>query len=351
MNQGKLRVAIVTDAWKPQVNGVVQTLGKTHDELVHAGHDVLLVTPAGKRTLPCPTYPEIRLTVMPGRAVRRELERFDPDAIHIATEGPLGSAARRYALSRGLPFTTAYHTQFPEYVRARVPVPVNWTARLLRRFHAPATRTLVPTERIRQKLIGRGHDNVVLWSRGVDTALFRPDDPYPYDLPRPVWIYLGRVAVEKNIEAFLDLDLPGSKVVIGDGPDRKRLERSYKDTHFHGYRFGEELARRLAGGDVFVFPSRTDTYGLVMLEAMACGLPVAAYPVDGPVDVVRHGETGILDDDLAAACRRALELDRSRCRAYALERSWARATREFESYLEPRTRDTASVQPASSAAR
>lgn len=346
-----MRIAIITDAWKPQVNGVVQTLTRTRDELVTAGHDILLVTPEGKRTLPCPSYPEIRLTLFPARAVRRELDAFDPDAIHIATEGPLGVAARRYALSRRLPFTTAYHTQFPEYLRARLPVPVSWTAALLRRFHAPAVRTLVPTERIRRKLIERGHDNVVLWSRGVDSALFRPDDPHVYDLPRPIWIYLGRVSVEKNIEAFLDLDLAGSKVVIGDGPDRAKLERHYKDSHFHGYRFGSELARHLAGGDVFVFPSRTDTYGLVMLEAMACGLPVAAFPVDGPIDVVRQGETGVLDDDLAVACRGALLVDRSRCRDFALERSWARATREFESYLEPRTRDTASVQPASSAAR
>lgn len=346
-----MKIAIITDAWKPQVNGVVQTLGKTRDELELAGHEVRVVTPEGKRTMPCPTYPEIRLTLFPGRAVRRELDEYDPDAIHIATEGPLGAAARRYALSRRRPFTTAYHTQFPEYVRARLPVPVRFTAAVLRRFHAPAVRTLVPTDRIRQKLIARGHNNVVLWSRGVDTALFRPENPFPYALPRPIWITLGRVAVEKNIEAFLALDLPESKVVIGDGPDRAKLEQRYKDCHFYGYKFGEALARHLAGGDVFVFPSRTDTYGLVMLEAMACGLPVAAFPVDGPIDVVLQGETGVLDDDLAAACRGARLLDRSRCRAFALQRSWSRATREFESYLEPRTRDTASVQPASSAAR
>jgi len=346
-----MKIAIVTDAWKPQVNGVVQTLGKTRDGLVAAGHEVRLLTPQGRRSIPCPSYPEIPLTLFPGRSVARELDAFDPDAIHIATEGPLGMAARRHVRRRDLPFTTSYHTQFPEYVRARVPIPIDWTARVLRRFHAPAARTLVPTEKIREKLESRGHENVVVWTRGVDTALFRPDDATPYDLPRPIWIYLGRVAVEKNIEAFLDLDLPGSKIVIGDGPDRRRLEVTYKDCHFHGYQFGAELARRLAGGDVFVFPSRTDTFGLVMLEAMACGLPVAAYPVDGPIDVVQNGITGILDDDLAVACERAMELSRDACRAQAVEHSWERATQQFLGYLEPRTRETASVQPASSAAR
>ena len=346
-----MKIAIVTDAWKPQVNGVVQTLGMTRAELVRSGHDVLLVTPEGRRTLPCPGYPEIALSLLAGASVRRELGAFDPDAIHIATEGPLGLAARRYALSRRLPFTTAYHTQFPEYLRARLPVPIALTARVLRRFHAPAARTLVPTEAIRAKLLRRGHANVVVWSRGVDAVLFNPDRPHAYSLPRPIWIYLGRVAVEKNIEAFLTLELPGSKVVIGDGPDRARIQSTYGEAHFYGYRFGEELARLLAGGDVFVFPSRTDTYGLVMLEAMACGLPVAAFPVDGAIDVVQHGRTGILDHDLGVACRGALELDRARCRAFAAGQSWQRATREFESYLEPRTRDTASAQPLSSVSR
>jgi glycosyltransferase involved in cell wall biosynthesis len=346
-----MKIAMVTDAWEPQVNGVVQTLGRTRDELTRVGHEVLLVTPAGRRTLPCPGYPEIPLAVFPGRAVRRELDGFDPDALHIATEGPLGIAARRHALARGLPFTTSYHTQFPEYVRARVPIPIGITAGVLRRFHAPALRTLVPTERIREKLVARGFEHLEVWTRGVDTAVFRPDDRHEYALPRPIWIYVGRVAVEKSIEDFLDLDLPGSKVVIGDGPDRERLQRRYPNCHFHGYRFGDELARRIAGGDVFVFPSRTDTFGLVMLEAMACGLPVAAFPVDGPIDVVQHGITGMLDADLGVACRGALELDRTRCREFALERSWRRATVEFESYLAPRTLDTASAHPASNAVR
>jgi glycosyltransferase involved in cell wall biosynthesis len=346
-----MKIAIITDAWKPQVNGVVRTLSKTRDELTKLTHSVLLVTPSGLCTIPCPGYPEIRLALVPDRAVRKALDGFDPDAIHIATEGPLGSSARRYAQAQGRAFTSSYHTQFPEYLRARLPIPVNWTARVLRRFHAAAARTLVPTEKIREKLESRGHDNLVVWTRGVDTQLFCPDDPHDYGLPRPVWVNVGRVAVEKNIEAFLDLDLPGSKVIIGDGPDRARLEARYQDAHFYGYRFGSELARYMAGGDVFVFPSRTDTFGLVMLEAMACGLPIAAFPVDGPIDVVQHGTTGILDDDLGLACRRALQLDRSLCRGFAIKRSWGRATREFESYLEPRTRATASVHPASSVSR
>ncbi len=347
----RMRIAIVTDAWKPQVNGVVQTLSKTRDELIRAGHDVTMVTPEGRRTVPLPTYPEIRLSLFCGRAVRRELDKFDPDCVHIATEGPLGLAARRYCNRFKLPFTTAYHTQFPEYVRARAPIPIAVTVALLRWFHGPAVRTMVPTDAIRAKLEDRGFNDVVIWSRGVDTRLFTPKNPFAYDLPRPIWICMGRVAVEKNIEQFLGLDLPGSKVIIGDGPDRERLAGQYPDCHFLGYRFGEELARHLAGGDVFVFPSRTDTFGLVMLEAMACGLPVAALPVDGPIDVIRSGETGILSEDLGHACLEALELRREDCRAYAESRSWRRSTRQFERYLAPRTRETASAQPASRPSR
>ena len=343
-----MRIAIVTDAWEPQVNGVVRTIGRTRDQLTAMGHEVLLVTPADRRTVAMPTYPEIRLSLFAGPGVRRDLERFAPDCIHIATEGPLGLAARRYCLRARVPFTTAYHTQFPEYVQARAPIPIAWTVRLLRWFHGPAVRTMVPTQAIRSKLTDRGFDDVVIWSRGVDTALFDPSSPHAYELERPIWVYLGRVAVEKNIEAFLSLELAGSKVVIGDGPDREGLARRFPDCHFLGYRFGRDLANHLAGGDVFVFPSKTDTFGLVMLEAMACGLPVAALPVDGPIDVVRHGETGILDEDLKAACLAALSLDRDACRRYAETRSWRRATEQFESYLAPRVLATASDQPASS---
>jgi len=346
-----MHIAIVTDAWAPQVNGVVQTLTRTRDELLALGHEVLMVTPEGRRTVPLPSYPEIRIALFPGRSVRKELAAFDPDCIHIATEGSLGFAARRYCKRRHLPFTMAYHTQFPEYVRARAPVPIRWTAGLLRWFHSAAVRTMVPTERICDKLRGRGFRNVVVWSRGVDTALFNPEARYDYGLPRPIWLYMGRVAVEKNIEQFLTLALPGSKVIIGNGPDCERLRKRFPDCHFLGYRFGADLAAHLAGGDVFVFPSRTDTFGIVMLEALACGLPVAALPVEGPLDVITSGTVGVLDHDLRAACERALELDRNDCRAFVENRSWRRATLQFASYLAPRTRATASAQPASSASR
>lgn len=330
-----MRIVIATDAWSPQVNGVVTTLKQTRDELRAQGHEVLVICPEGRRSIPCPTYPEIRLALFPGRRIRRELEAFEPDCVHIATEGPIGWSVRRFCRKRKLLFTTAYHTQFPEYVRARVPFPVSWTVSVLRWFHRPAVRTMVPTEGVRQILEARRFGNVVIWSRGVDTDMFRPAPRLDWRLPRPIWAYVGRIAVEKNIEAFLDCGLPGSKVVIGDGPDRDRLMRDYPQCHFPGYRFGRDLAACLAGADVFVFPSRTDTYGIVMLEAMACGLPVAAFPVTGPVDVVRDGETGALDDDLELAGRRALELDRGRCRAFAEQRSWTRSTAEFVSHLAP----------------
>jgi len=338
-----MRIAIATDAWSPQVNGVVTTLKQTRDELVARGHDVLMITPEGRRTFPCPTYPEIRLVLFEGRAIARELDAFRPDCIHIATEGTLGYAVRRYCKKRGLKFTTAYHTQFPEYVRARAPIPIAWTVALLRRFHRPAVRTMVPTPGIRRLLEARRFEHVVVWSRGVNTSVFLPEPRHDYGLPGPVWVYVGRVAVEKNIEAFLGLELPGSKIIIGDGPDRERLAAAWPDCRFLGYRFGSDLAAHLAGGDAFVFPSRTDTFGLVMLEAMACGLPVAALPVTGPIDVVRDGETGALDEDLGVACRRALGIDRKACRRYAESRSWAASTRQFAGYLAPQQRPGAAV--------
>ena len=328
-----MRIVIATDAWSPQVNGVVNSLRNTRDALRDMGHEVLMVTPEGCRTIPCPTYPEIRLALFQGRRFQKLLDAFGPDHVHIATEGTIGLTMHRVCRRRGIHFTTAYHTQFPEYVRARVPIPVSVTARLLRWFHGKAVQTLVPTQAIKALLESRGFSNVVIWSRGVNTELFRPDNPHRYDLPRPIWVYVGRVSVEKNIELLLGLDLPGSKVIIGDGPDRDRLAARHPDCHFLGYRFGEELASHIAGGDAFVFPSKTDTFGLVMLEAMACGLPVAALPVTGPIDVVRNGETGILDEDLASACHAALKLDGATCRQYAESRSWARSTEQFYSHL------------------
>lgn len=297
------------------------------------GHIVLMITPEGRRTVPCPTYPEIRLSLFAGRAVARQLERFSPDCVHIATEGPLGMAARRWCIRRRAGFTTSSHTQFAEYVRARAPVPVALSFALLRHYHGCAMRTLVPTDSVKRMLESKGFRNLEVWSRGVDTKTFDPVRKADLDLPRPVWINVGRIAVEKNIERFLELDLPGSKVVVGDGPDRPRLQRNYPDCHFPGYRFGAELAAYLAAADVFVFPSRTDTFGLVMLEAMACGLPVAALPVAGPVDVVRNGVTGVLDEDLRRACLAALDLDRNACRRFAETRSWRRATEQLVSLL------------------
>ena len=328
-----MRIAIATDAWAPQVNGVVTTLGHTRDELLLQGHEVLMLTPQGRRTVPCPTYPEIRITLFAGRSIRRELDEFGPDCVHIATEGAIGLVVRKHCLKRGLRFTTAYHTQFPEYVRARVPIPIRFTTRLMRWFHGPAVRTMVPTESMQRLLEERGFENVVLWTRGVQTEVFNADDPIDYALPRPVWLYAGRVAVEKNIEAFLDLDLPGIKIVIGDGPDRERLAAKYPDAQFLGYKFGRDLARHVAGADVFVFPSKTDTFGIVMLEAMACGLPIAAFPVTGPVDVVQHGVTGILSNDLGRACELAIRLDPADCRHYAESRSWRNSTEQFASHL------------------
>ncbi|HVN43182.1 MAG TPA: glycosyltransferase family 1 protein [Steroidobacteraceae bacterium] len=324
-----MKIAIVTDAWFPQTNGVVRTLRHTIDCLRADGVAVELISPEAFRTIACPTYPEIRLSLFAARAVARRLAAIGPDGVHIATEGPLGIAARRWCLKRGLGFTTAYHTQFPEYVRARAPVPLWLSYAFMRWFHGKAARTLVATPSMRRLLVSRGFDNIALWSRGVNSDLFRP---YPKDrlaLPRPVWMYVGRVAVEKGIEDFLQLDLPGSKLVIGDGPARRDLERRHPEARFVGFRHGEDLARHVAAGDVFVFPSRTDTFGLVLLEAMACGVPVAAYPVTGPLDVVVDGVTGVLSEDLRAASLAALELDPAACRNHALGYSWEACTRQF----------------------
>jgi glycosyltransferase involved in cell wall biosynthesis len=330
-----MRLALVTDAWLPQVNGVVRTLGHTIREVEAAGHEVTVISPADFRTIPCPTYPEIRLSMFAGRAVRRRLDALAPDAVHIATEGPLGLAARNWCVRRDQPFTTAYHTQFPEYVRARVPIPLAAGYAAVRWFHGAAARTLVTTPTMQRQLESRGLRNLALWGRGVDTELFRPRDKLFLDLPRPVWLYFGRVAVEKGIEDFLRLDLPGTKLVVGDGPAGQELRRRHPDAVFRGYRHGEDLAAHIAAADVFVFPSRTDTFGLVLLEAMACGVPVAAYPVTGPVDVVVDGVTGILSEDLRGAALAALQLDPAACRAHALQHSWEASTRQFLAALAP----------------
>ena len=330
-----MRVAIVTDAWSPQVNGVVTTLTRVGESLTGWGHEVRFITPREFPTVPLPTYPEIPLSLMPRRRLARLLEAFRPEAVHIATEGPLGHAARRCCLRRRLPFTTAYHTQFPRYVRMRAPVPMAWTYAWLRRFHRPAVRTMVATPSMAKELEAWGFAHVAVWSRGVDTGLFRPRDKGFLDLPRPVSMYVGRVAVEKNLEDFLALDIPGTKVVVGEGPDTAELAARHPEVRFVGYRYGEDLARHVAAADVFVFPSRSDTFGLTMLEAMACGVPVAAYPVTGPVDVVRDGVTGALDEDLGRAVERALTLSPQDCVAHARARTWEHCARQFLDYLAP----------------
>jgi glycosyltransferase involved in cell wall biosynthesis len=328
-----MKLALVTDAWHPQTNGVVRTLTTTVQHLRALDVQVEVFHPQLFRTVPCPTYPEIRLALFAGRALARRLDAWAPDAVHIATEGPLGLAARNWCRRHKRDFTTAYHTQFPEYVRARAPIPLALTYAALRWFHRGARRTLVATPSMQRQLERRGFDNVARWSRGVDSDLFRPGDKAYLDLPRPLWLYLGRVAVEKGIDDFLRLDLPGTKVVVGDGPARARLQAEYPETHFAGFRHGEDLARHVAACDVFVFPSRTDTFGLVLLEAMACGLPVAAYPVTGPVDVVVDGVTGVLDENLRSAALRCLSLDAGACRAHALQYSWAACTQQFRAAL------------------
>jgi glycosyltransferase involved in cell wall biosynthesis len=339
----RLKILIVTDAWTPQVNGVVRTVQITAGDLRALGHDVKMITPEGRFTLPMPTYPEIRLAVLPGRALTREIKAFAPDAVHIATEGSLGLAARRICIKHGIAFTTAFHTRFAEYVHARFPfVPEKWMWRWLAWFHGPATAVMVATQSLKRELAGHGLKNLRIWSRGVDVERFHPIADARQPHAAPVWLYVGRVAIEKNIEAFLALDLPGTKVIVGDGPARAALEKKYPHAKFLGALSGEPLVRAYAGSDVFVFPSRTDTFGLVLLEALACGLTVAAYPVEGPRDVVGPDAPGAsdvaaLDTDLKAACLKAWELKQNpraqSPRAFAEAHSWRACTLQFLSNL------------------
>ncbi len=329
----RMKILIVTDAWRPQTNGVVSTLSHTVDCLRAFGHDVRLITPEGFRTVPCPSYPEIRLALFPGARVTRMIEAFAPDALHIATEGSLGMSARRYCRRRGLNFTTSYHTQFPQYLRSRLPIPLRLTYRWLRSFHGAGRACMVSTRTMQAQLEQWGFRNVVRWQRGVDTRLFRPGPKQFLDLPRPIAVYVGRLAVEKNVDAFLAMPWAGSKLIVGDGPERARLQERYPEGVFVGYRYGADLVAHLAASDVFVFPSRTDTFGLVNLEAMACGLPVAAYPVTGPIDVIDDGVTGALNESLSRAAHRALALSPVACRERALRSSWESCTREFEGHL------------------
>jgi glycosyltransferase involved in cell wall biosynthesis len=330
-----MRIMIVTDAWFPQTNGVVRTLAQTAEWLGRFGHEVRMLTPRDFRSIACPTYPEIRLSLLPRKVVANSISEFSPQALHIATEGPLGLAARRYCKRHQLRFTTSYHTQFPQYLRARFPIPIGFSYWALHRFHGAAVRCMVSTQSLRTELQSRGFKNLATWRRGVDIEVFKPGCKDLLDLPRPIAAYVGRVAVEKNIEAFLGMPWEGSKIVIGDGPERVRLQALHPDALFTGFKFGEDLAAHLAAADIMVFPSLTDTFGLVNLEAMACGVPVAAYPVSGPIDVIEDGVTGALDTDLGRAARRALTLDPKVCRAHAVSRGWDASSREFEGNLVP----------------
>ena len=332
-----MRIVIVTDAWSPQVNGVVRTLRAVSGELGKRGHAVMVLSPEGRRSIPMPFYPEIRLALTGSKALGREITAAAPDAIYIATEGPLGWAARKHCTRNGIPFTTGFHTRFADYLALRFPVPglaaASWS--MLRRFHAASETVLVPTRSVAKDLEARGFGNVTVWTRGVDHALFRPDKREALDWPRPISLYAGRLAPEKNIEAFLGLDLPGTKLVIGDGPQRVELQRRFPKTVFLGFRFDDELARMMASSDVFVFPSLTDTFGLVMLEAMACGTPVAAFDVPSPIDVVAEGVTGALDRHLKLAILRALTLDREKVHQGSLRFTWERTAQLFEDALKP----------------
>jgi glycosyltransferase involved in cell wall biosynthesis len=330
----RLKILIVTDAWAPQVNGVVRTLEILAADLAALGHSVKMVTPQGRWTVGLPTYPEIRLALFAGHSLWREIRAFAPDAIHIATEGPLGLAARRLCILHDIAFSTSFHTRFAEYAHARAPLlPEALVWRWLRWFHRPAMAVMVPTESLRRELAARGLRRLTLWSRGVDIERFRPIPGASLPCDQPIWLYVGRVAVEKNVAAFLALDLPGTKLVVGDGPARQALARQYPEAKFLGVLSGEALARVYAASTVFVFPSRTDTFGLVLLEALAAGLTVAAYPVEGPRDVLEGAPVGVLDEDLARACLGALALARAPAaltpREFARAHSWRACTLQF----------------------
>jgi glycosyltransferase involved in cell wall biosynthesis len=333
-----MKIQIFTDAWSPQINGVVTTLKKTKHYLSLLGHEVDIVTPERFLTYPCPTYREIQLPVNPAWRMRRWIEDFSPQAIHIATEGPIGWTARHYCQRNGLPFSTSFHTKFPEYIESRVGLPRKWIYGLLRQFHSPAKNTMVPTPTVLKTLVEKGFSHLCLWTRGVDTELFHPNKHMPHffgPLPQPVLLYVGRVAVEKNLQGFLDLSLPGTKVVVGDGPLLPEYKRKYPNVIFAGTQTGENLARYYASADVFVFPSQTDTFGLVMLEALASGVPVASFPVEGPIDVIKDSRVGILDVDLKVAITEALKLKKEDCRRYAEKFSWTDSVQQFFGQLAP----------------
>ena len=329
-----MRILVATDAARPQVNGVVRSYEQLSEAAAAVGVEIVTLGPAGFATVPLPTYAEIRLALTGVRGFATRLAKIERDSgqvshIHVATEGPIGHAARRYCLRRDLPFTTSYHTRFPEYIFARSAVPTALSYAYLRRFHNAGDGVMVATASLAAELAARGFRRPLRWSRGVDTVRFDPAKRAPWDLPRPIFLYAGRLAPEKQLETFLALDLPGSKVIVGDGPSAAALRRAFPQAHFLGLQVGEELARTYASADVFVFPSRTDTFGMVLLEAMASGLPIAAFPVPGPLDVIGVSGAGVLDQDLRAACLAALDIPRERARAHAETFTWAHATGQF----------------------
>jgi glycosyltransferase involved in cell wall biosynthesis len=299
------------------------------------GHEIEMITPLQFKTIPCPTYPDISLSLFPGKGVARKIKEFEPDAIHIATEGPLGLSARAYAVRNRLPFSTAYHTRFPEYVQARTGIPLSWTYAFLRWFHGPSMAVMAPTIVVKDDLEKFGFTNVVLWSRGVDTEVFKMQESKALNSAHPIFLYVGRVAIEKNINAFLEIDLPGSKWVVGDGPAMEKIKQQYPNVNYLGVLQQPELAKVYAAADVFVFPSKTDTFGLVLLEAMACGTPVAAYPVTGPIDVLGDSPAGAMNEDLRTACLAALKIPREVARAHAERFSWRASTEQFARHLKP----------------
>jgi len=330
-----MKILLASDAWRPQVNGVVRTLSAVTEELAAMGHRVITVTPDRFSNFPCPTYPEIRLAITGPGKLGQYLDRENPDRVHIATEGPIGWGMRRACIKRKIPFSTSFHTKFPEYIHARCRLPVSISYATVRRFHNAAGSTMVATKTLMEELDRRGFRNLRIWGRGVDTELFKPGDKSLIDVPRPALLYVGRVAVEKNIQAFLDMKAPGTKVVVGDGPQLETLKSRYPEVRFLGPKFGEELASFYAAADVFVFPSLTDTFGNVLLEALASGVPVAAFPVTGPIDVITDPKVGALDDDLGRAVEKALTLDPADCRSFAENRSWRACAEQFFDNLVP----------------
>lgn len=327
---------IVSDAWGDQVNGVVTTLKRTRQCLTEQGYQVEVIGPDRFRSMPMPGYAEIELSMMPYRRLSELMDQYAPKAIHISTEGPLGWAARRYCLRNGLAFSTSFHTRFPDYLRARLPIPTAWSWAVLRRFHRPSRAVMTATQGLEDELRSRGFTGMHRWSRGVDLEDFSARIE-PIERDKPMLMYMGRVAVEKNIEAFLELSKirDAEFVVVGDGPARADLQRRYPQVDWRGYQSGQTLRDSLAEADVFVFPSRTDTFGLVMIEAMACGTPVAAYPEQGPLEIVQPGQSGGLSADLNAAVDQALTCERSAVRARAEMFSWEHATQQFWGGIHP----------------